>query len=115
MEENSNNSVITCVLSIIIFLAVPLLIGYKLNWFSSIGINFLGINGCYYNKIEKDALCINGKAAFFKSIKDTTYYVTYNIDDLRIEDKYDEAIILSCKKVKGSKNIICDDLGLHKK
>ena len=32
-----------------------------------------------------------------------------------IEDKYDEAIILSCKKVTGSKNIICDDLELHKK
>lgn len=115
VEENSNNSVITCVLSIIIFLAVPLLIGYKLNWFSSIEINFLGINSCYYNKIEKNALCINGKAAYFKSIKDTTYYVTYNIDDLRIEDKYDEEIILSCKKVKGSKNIICDDLEFHKK
>ena len=40
VEENNNNSIITSVLSIIISLAVPLLIGYKLNWFSSIGINF---------------------------------------------------------------------------
>lgn len=113
-KTNNKNNKIGGILSFIFSLAVILFIGYKFNWFSSLGINSLGVSGCYYNESEKDALCINGKEATFMSIKDTKYYITYYSDSMLIEDKYGNRFTM-CKKVKGSKNIICDGLELHKK
>lgn len=109
-NNNKNIEIFSFVISVIIFL----FIGYKMNWFSFMGLNSLGINGCYYNESEKDALCFDGKNAHFKSIEDTKYYVKYYTNDLKIEDKYGNTIISSCKKIKDSKNIVCDGLELHK-
>ena len=114
-NDNTSNNNAGGVISLIVSIIFILVVGYKLNWFSSIGINSTGINGCYYNESEKDSLCINGKEATFKSVKDTKYYVKYNSDSIKIEDKYGNTIIFECKRVKDSKDIICDELVLHKK
>jgi hypothetical protein len=117
IDDNKNkkdNKKIDGIIEGIIVLIAILFIGYKFNWFASIGLNSLGISGCYYNESEKDALCIKGKEATFMSIKDTKYYIDYGENIIFLEDKYGNTFT-SCKKVKDSKNIICGDLELHKK
>lgn len=112
--KNNKNSKSVGILSFIFSFIFLIFVAYKLNWLSFIGLNTLGINGCYYNESEKDALCIYGKEASFKSVKDEKYYVTYYTSDIKIEDKYGKHIT-DCKRVKGSKNIVCNNLELHKK
>lgn len=115
INNEQGNGIVKFVIGLIIFIGGFIWLGYTQNWFNFLGINTTGIsNGCYYQESEKDALCFEGKKAYFKSNNSTQYYVTYTYDKAIVEDAYGKTIT-SCTTIKNSKNIFCGSAELHRK